>query len=234
MQGVKLCVCPCVCLPVGARVCVCACVRVCGIVYTHNSHCDIEFSTENARTRVWIAEAAAIVCMEKSRERAKNAWAQVFVATAAISTPARSARPVQRKTTRSNLAKHFQHRSAGTVSMGRLAGRGDCASNAGAEACASTQKTSKNVAGAPRYKRSSTLGSALDPKFADLTVWSKQCAGNAKRCRHHLCEHSRQKGQADIRFVTIGGRQYALIAVVHHCASMANRCTLVINNRGDQ
>ena len=112
MQGVKLCVCPCARLPVGARVCVCACVRVCGIAYTHNSHCDIEFSTENARTRVWIAEAAAIVCVEKSRERAKHAWAQVFVATAAISTPARSARPAQLRKKR-NLANHFQHRSAG-------------------------------------------------------------------------------------------------------------------------
>ena len=203
MQGVKLCVCPCVCLPVGARVCVCACVRMCSIVYTHNSHCDIEFSTENARTRVWIAEAAAIVCMEKSRERAKNAWAQVFVATAAISTPARSARPAQRKTTRSNLAKHFQHRSAGTVSMGRLAGRGDCASNAGAEACASTQKTSKNVAGAPRYKRSSTLGSALVLKFADHTAWSKQGASNAKRCRHHpkMEQHQVQWLRAMLQYV---------------------------------
>ena len=166
MQGVKLCVCPCARLPVGARVCVCACVRVCGIVYTHKSHCDIEFSTENARTRVWIAEAAAIVCVEKSRERAKHAWAQVFVATAAISTPARSARPAQLRKKR-NLANHFQHRSAGTASMGN---RGDCANHAGAEACASTPKTSKNVAGAPRSKRLSTLGSALVLKFADLTA----------------------------------------------------------------
>jgi hypothetical protein len=118
--------------------------------------------------------------MEKSRERAENGWARAFVATATLDTPAISARPAQLRKKR-NLANHFQHRSAVTVSMGR----GDCVSNAGAEACASTQKTSKNVAGAPRSKRSSSLGSALVLKFAVLTAWSNQGASDAKRSRHH-------------------------------------------------